>query len=47
LVVYRITIMQRKSIEELRIEIDKIKRDRQVAEIADTEYLQDLQAHKN
>jgi hypothetical protein len=31
-------------IEELRIEIDEIKRDRQVTEIAGTEYFQDLQA---
>ena len=31
-------------IEELRIEIDEMKRDRQVAEITETEYFQDLQA---
>jgi hypothetical protein len=31
-------------IEELRIEIDEMKRDRQVAEIAETAYFQDLQA---
>lgn len=34
----------RHQIEEMRIEIDEMKRDRQVAEITGTEYFQDLQA---
>ena len=33
----------RKEIEELRIEIDAVKRDKQVAEITDSDYFQELQ----
>jgi TolA-binding protein len=39
----RETQLQRQ-IEDLRIEIDEMKRDRQVAEITETEYFQDLRA---
>ena len=35
----------KRQVEELRIEIDEVRKARQVAEITETEYFQDLRQH--